>query len=166
MKIAIISDTHDHLINIKKALEIIKQENIPHLIHLGDVCAPFVLKEIASRFLGQIHLTFGNVDGDKWRMTELSKTELTNVKIYGERGEIVLENKKIAFTHFPFFGEALASTEKYDIAFYGHTHKKDKRKIKKTILLNPGTLAGYSSDSASFIIYNLDTDQIEFKTLS
>ncbi len=39
MKVAIISDTHDHIENTEKAIKIFKQEKISSIIHCGNFCA-------------------------------------------------------------------------------------------------------------------------------
>jgi len=44
MKIGIISDTHDDIDNIKKAVKIFKDKGIKTVIHLGDIVAPPAIK--------------------------------------------------------------------------------------------------------------------------
>ena len=44
MKIAVISDSHDHKNNILKAVSIINEREVDALIHCGDYVAPFVRK--------------------------------------------------------------------------------------------------------------------------
>ena len=65
MKIAVISDSHDHIDNLRKAIKIIKTENIDYTIHCGDFCAPFIIKEL-STLEHEVFGVFGNVDGDKY----------------------------------------------------------------------------------------------------
>ena len=158
-KIAIISDSHDNLANIYKMLDYLKKEKIKIMIHCGDVCAPSVMKEIADKFDGEIHLVFGNVDGDQEKMKELAEG-LNNLTIYGQVGELDLDGKKIAWCHFPWQAERLAESSKYDLVFYGHDHKPWEKKIGKTVLRNPGTLAGLFA-KATFAVYNTETDKAE-----
>jgi len=163
MKIAIISDTHDNVPNLEKALSWIKSQDIFVIIHCGDICAPSILtKVIVPNFSGKIHLVCGNV-GDRQLLEEAVKT-LENVKFYGDRGEIELEKKKIAFCHKPEEAEKLAETRKYDLVFYGHTHQPWVQIIGKTRLANPGNLAGMFY-KATFAIYNSETDKLELKIL-
>lgn len=168
MKIAILSDSHDNIANLHKALDYLKKEGIKNIIHCGDVCAPSTLKELSEKFEGKINVIFGNVDGDHFRSTRLADTELKNVLLYGEMGEMELDGKKIAFTHFPKFARGLAMTGDFDIVFYGHTHEPWEEKIglenKKVQLVNPGTLAGMFT-KATFAIYNTKTGNLELKIL-
>jgi putative phosphoesterase len=164
MKIAIISDSHDNMANLKKAMDWIKKEEIEVVIHCGDVCAPATLREILQEFSGKFHLVFGNVDGDRFGMAKIAFKEFPGLKIWGELGELEIDGKKIAFTHFPRFAQGLAAEQQYDIIFYGHDHKPWEKKIGKTRLVNPGNLAGLFY-KASFAVYDTKTDKLELKIL-
>ncbi|MFA5052201.1 MAG: YfcE family phosphodiesterase [Patescibacteria group bacterium] len=165
MKIAIVSDSHDNLPNIEKALEFISSQRIAALIHCGDVCAPATLKFIAEHFSGQIHLCFGNVDGDKYNMTRMAFEDFHNVKIHGEVGEIVLGGKKLAFVHYPYAAKGLAAEGKYDLVFYGHDHKPWEEMIGKTKIVNPGNLANIFY-TPTFAIFDTEAGKLELKILA
>ena len=172
MKIAIFSDSHDNVPNLKKALDYINKEKIGVLIHCGDLAAPSMLSEvIAPNFTGEIHMVFGNV-GDPDLLIKTAK-KYKNVKIRGNRGEIDAGGKKIAFCHLPQDAKELAETGVFNIVFYGHTHrpwtenlrlKTEDGKQKVVRLVNPGTLAGLFS-KATFAVYNTSTDKLELKIL-
>jgi len=157
MLIAIISDSHDNLPNIYKALDYFKQQGITTLIHCGDVCAPGVMREIAQKFGGRVHLVFGNVDGDREKMKELAK-DLPNLTIHGEQGEVTIDGKKIGFIHYPREAEAMAATGRYDAVFYGHDHKPWEKQLGRTTLRNPGTLAGLFA-KPTFATYDTATNK-------
>jgi hypothetical protein len=164
MKIAIFSDTHDNLENIKRALEIVKEDEIDILIHCGDICAPYTLLFLGENFKGEIHYCFGNVDGDRFLMLQETKD---NPKIHHHGqvlGELEINKRKIAFQHYPQIARVLAKTQKYDAVFYGHDHKKHQEKIKKTLLVNPGNLCNIKYPP-SFAIYHLKSNKIEFINL-
>lgn len=177
MRIAIISDSHDNLTNIYKAIEWMNKNGISEIIHCGDVCAPGALREIANNFKGKIHLVYGNVDGDHEGMEALTG-ESKNIKIYGETGELEIGNLKleiskpkkkedkikIAFTHFPWTAKKLAETGKYRYVFYGHTHKPWEEHVGNCKLINPGTLAGMFY-KATFATLNTNTGKLELKLL-
>lgn len=164
MKFAIISDTHDNLANFKKAVAFMRKNRIKIGIHCGDITAPATLKETLQDFKGKFHIVFGNVDGDRFRITKLSFESLPQIKVWGELGELEIGGKKIAFLHNPEFAKGLASTQKYDLVFYGHTHKPWEEKIGRTRLVNPGNLAGLFY-KATFAVYNTKTGKLELKIL-
>jgi len=161
MKIAIISDSHDNITNIYKFLDYAKKQNVEMIIHCGDVCAPSVLKELGEKFLGQIHIVYGNVDGDKDMMEKIAKG-FDYVTIHGIVGEIKVDDKKIAFTHYPDKGRELAESGKYNYVFYGHNHKPWQELVGNTQLINPGTLAGLFA-KATFALW--DTNEREPKLI-
>ncbi|OGY43043.1 MAG: hypothetical protein A2729_05670 [Candidatus Buchananbacteria bacterium RIFCSPHIGHO2_01_FULL_39_14] len=158
-KIAVISDSHDNLVNIYRALSFIKKQKIKTIIHCGDVCAPAVLEEIAKKFKGKIHLVFGNVDGDQ-KMMKAVATKFKNIIIHGQTGQLEFGGRTVVFTHYPWLAQKLAQSQKYDALFYGHDHRVWEKKIGKTVLRNPGTLAGLFA-RATFAIYDPKTDKAE-----
>lgn len=163
MKIAIISDSHDNLATLEKALTWLNKEEIKTVIHCGDVCAPGTLKEMSRLFPGEIHLVFGNVDGDPYSMLKAKeKGELPNVVFHGDAGELNAGGKKLAFCHKPLPAQGLAASGKYDLVFYGHTHQPGEEKVGNCRIINPGTLAGMFS-KATFAIYDTETDLLELK---
>ena len=46
MKIAVMSDSHDHLIPLRAALTRAKEAGAEVVIHCGDLIAPFVIAEL------------------------------------------------------------------------------------------------------------------------
>jgi len=163
MKIAIVSDSHDNLATLEKAFSYLNKEGIKTVVHCGDVCAPGTLKEISHLFPGEIHLVFGNVDGDQYSMLKAREEgKLPNVKFYGDSGELDIDGRRIAFCHKPLPAQGLAASGKYDLVFYGHTHQPGEEKVGNCRVVNPGTLAGMFS-KATFAIYDTETDLLELK---
>ncbi|MBU1164822.1 metallophosphoesterase [Patescibacteria group bacterium] len=152
MKIAIISDSHDNITNIYKFLDYAKKQNVEMIIHCGDVCAPSVLKELGDKFGGQIHLVYGNVDGDKVMMEKIAQS-FNHFTIHGEIGKVDVDGKKIVLTHFLETARELAETGKYNYVFYGHNHKPWQELVGNTQLINPGTLAGLFA-KATFALWD------------
>lgn len=163
MKIAIISDTHDNVPNLEKALFWMNNNGIEQIIHCGDLCAPAILiKVLAPGFSGPIHMVFGNVE-DRETVSEMTK-KIDQVKHYGDLGEVEIDGKKIGFIHFPNEAKKLAQSRKYDLVFYGHNHTPWEERVGATRLVNPGTLAGLFN-KATFAIYDTKTDKLELKIL-
>jgi len=164
MKIAVFSDTHDNKENLKKALSFLKKEEIKILIHCGDVAGLDTLEYLLENFEGKIFLVLGNVDRDYQLKEKIRENERKNLKVFSDFGEIDLENKRLAFSHFPERAEELAKTGKYNIVFFGHLHYPEEKKIKKTKLVNPGNLANLYF-KPTFLIYDLSNDKLELKFL-
>ena len=165
MKIAIISDSHDNIPNIDKMLAFVKKEKIKIMLHCGDVCAPGVMKYIAEKFKNDIFHVYGNADGDHEKMEEFSKKH-KNWHLLGETGnpKIMGVKERIGMTHYPWQSKEMANTGKYDIIFYGHSHKPWDEIIGNARVLNPGTLAGLFQ-KATFAVWDTESGDIELKIL-
>lgn len=141
MIVAVMSDSHDNIWNLRKAKEFIKQEGAGMIIHCGDFVAPFVLKELDEAGI-PVHCVFGNNDGDQYLITKLSMTTLSNITLHGLVGEVDINGFNIGFTHQGIVGEGLASGGNYKMVCFGHSHEYLLKNIGSTILLNPGEIMG------------------------
>lgn len=164
MKIAIISDIHDHIGNLDKALRLIHQHRCGYLLALGDYCAPFTVMRLTEVNL-PTSAVFGNNDGDQAGIILSSSNKIDFSPLNQEFKEVKLAGGKIAFCHYPKLAYLIAKSGDYDVVFYGHTHIKDLQDINNTILCNPGAICGIVAGKvakASFAIFETDNKQLEF----
>ncbi len=151
MIIGIISDTHDNMVQIRKAVELFRERRVEHVIHAGDFTSPFtfrVLKELACGFTG----IFGNNDGDKLLLHEISEG-----RVYNQPHTFELDGKKIVVIHEHHIAEALADSGHYDLVVYGHTHKPEIRKTGKTLIVNPGEAGSWLYGKSTVAIADLSS---------
>ena len=161
MKIAIISDTHDHIPNIKKAVEVMKGRDVGLVIHAGDFCSPFAVLPFKGLNLVGV---FGNNDGDVYRiMDKFSDIGATHA---GEFLDLKEDALRFAVYHGTQSGitEALVKCGTYDVVISGHTHEKVLRKEGKTTFINPGSAHGFDKE-ATFVIFDTATREAEFITI-
>lgn len=163
MLIGLMSDTHDCLPMVEKAVEKLNEQEVALVLHAGDYVAPFVVprfRDLKAKLIG----VFGNNDGDrellKKRFSENEKMEL-----HGNFAEIYVGSVKIALLHG---GEeellkALIDTQGFDIVVYGHTHKVEVYRKGKTLVVNPGEVCGYITGKSTIAL--LDTEKLEVKTI-
>ncbi len=141
MIIAVMSDSHDNIWNLRKALDVIRAEKSEMLIHCGDFVAPFMIKELAATDI-PVHGVFGNNDGDQYRLTKLSVTTFKNITFHDPVGQVDIDGYHIGFTHYEEIAEGLAATGKYNLVCYGHSHTYVVHKTDHTQILNPGEIMG------------------------
>jgi len=174
MKIAIISDTHDNLANFLKVINWLNNEKIQLLLHCGDVCNQDTLNESRKSFNGEINPPLLE---KKWGVKFVMGDKELHSENFPEIQEIEINNKKIAFTHLPKKGKELAESGKYNLVFYGHTHKPwftrlsfskenfgGEEKIGDCRLVNPGEAAGIFY-KPTFAVYDTETNNLELKIL-
>jgi len=150
VKFAIVSDTHDNINNFKKAIGWLNKEKIKLILHCGDICSQETIDEAVKNFKGDIKFVRGNGD-----------FELNNVL---EKMEVELGGKRIFFNHYPDIAKKMAESGKYDLVFYGHTHRPWVEEMVSCKLANPGELAGQRF-KPTFAIYDTKTDKLELKIL-
>ena len=87
-------------------------------------------------------------------------------------GGIAAEGKKIGIVHFPGEAKKMAQSGKFDLVFYGHTHRPWDEKVPVLSgaegdgchMINPGELAGQFY-KPTFAIYDTETGKLELKIL-
>lgn len=164
MKIAILSDIHDHVNNLQKVLEMSEFQATEAMLCCGDLCSPFILKLFGQGYSRPIHIALGNNDGDVAAFINVSK-DYPNINIHGDyfRGE--LAGKSFAMNHYPEKARILVENGGFDVVCYGHNHNLSSNEtINNTLFINPGTLMGFHGGSlktipATFLI--LDTETLE-----
>jgi len=168
MKIAIVSDTHGNVANFGKAVQWIKKQNIKTIFHCGDIGSPESFEESFEGFEGEFFGVLGNMDRDYKILIE-EYNRIFGVKVREHIFEAEVASKRVAVTHFPTEAKKLAQSGKFDLVFYGHTHRAWEEKIslpsgKQCYMINPGELAGHFY-KPTFAVYDTDTDKLELKIL-
>jgi uncharacterized protein len=159
MLIGIMSDTHDNIPLVRRAIEIFNERRVGYVIHAGDYTSPFTLKlfqELRCEYVG----IFGNNDGDK-----LLLQERAGGKIRNQPHIFTLKDRKIVVMHEHYVVEALADSGHYDLVIYGHTHKADVRKVRDTLVVNPGEVSTYLYGQSTVALVDLETLQAEIVEL-
>lgn len=143
MKIGVISDTHDDINNVQKAIKIFKEEKVSLIIHAGDFIFPGVIDEFKKlkdelpsiRIIGVL----GNNDGEKLGL--LKKFMDMGGELEGEFADREIESLRFGIYHGTSekLREAAIKSGIYDVFIHGHTHKRREDKIGQTLVLNPGT---------------------------
>ncbi|MDO8424721.1 MAG: metallophosphoesterase, partial [bacterium] len=97
MKIAIASDIHDNLPNLKKFLDFVRKERIKFLILCGDTgLDEETLKFLSDNFKGKVFLVPGNMDRPA-PMAKKPEKQNTAIKIFETVGKTTISGLKIAF---------------------------------------------------------------------
>jgi putative phosphoesterase len=159
MLIGIMSDTHDNLILVKKAIELFNSRKVGYVIHAGDYTSPFTLKlfkELKCKYVG----IFGNNDGDKLLLLERAEGNIRNQPYI-----FTLNDRKIVVMHEHNVADALADSGHFDLVVYGHTHKPDVRKVKNTLVVNPGEVSSWLYGKSTVALADLNKMEAEIVEL-
>jgi putative phosphoesterase len=168
MKIAVVSDVHDHIRNLQEAVKKIKKAKCGAIILCGDLGSPFTAEILGAAKI-PIYAAWGNADHDYWALAKKAGENLISTPPEQDFGEVVLGGKKIAYCHFPGLARKLSETKYYDAVFHGHTHRTYIKKAGDCILANPGAISGVVGGKrglASYMVFDtkegfLETVKIE-----
>lgn len=140
-KIALLSDSHDREDRLQAALTAAVEAGATHLIHAGDLCAPFIIAQIAEAFSGPIHIVFGNNDGDG-RLCAQVAAKFDHVTLHGPYFEGELGGVRCAAIHYPEPALRIAQSGQLDLVVYGHDHTAHHSVHGNCHLVNPGEIMG------------------------
>lgn len=157
MLIGIISDSHENMIMIEKAVELFNSKNVQLVLHAGDIISPITysrFNKLKSKFIA----VFGNNDGEK----KMLKEKFKNIgDIYENNYSCEIQGHNIIMMHEPYNLEKLIDSQKYDVIIYGHTHIPEIRKSGKTLVLNPGECGGWLTGNSTVALLYLDNKEAE-----
>ncbi len=155
MHIAILSDTHGRLAPVERALAILKDRDIAHVLHCGDVDDAALVPHLPRG----THFVWGNCDADRGGIEHaVSAIDGTH---HGPWGHLEVAGKSIAFVH----GDDrrllhdLETANAHDYLFYGHTHIAREHRVGRTRVINPGAM--HRATPKTFVILNVETGEIE-----
>lgn len=156
MKIALVSDTHDHLENMELLFKQLADCDV--LIHCGDHCAPFVFSRFAEHDIEQHHITGNNLGDPFYSQSICEKHE--HMHFYRIYAELELDSQRIAVIHYPEPAKRIAQSGEFDVVCFGHTHEASQEQIDECTLINPGAVMG-NKHPAQFVIFDTQTNEFE-----
>lgn len=158
MKIMVLSDLHNDVEALEKALEIYRREGYQKLYLLGDIIEDCVL--VLNPLKRMITAVKGNCDS--YAEEELAEFSLPYINYDYEFERTFL------LTHGHYYNE-YNCPDLHDVILMGHSHCSEIRKdFSDTIIANPGSLSrprdGHRSymkiDEEGIFIYDIDSSQI------
>ena len=162
--IGIISDSHDNLGAIRKAVEFFNDNEVKAVLHAGDLVSPFTAR-VFEKLKSKLYVVFGNNDGDKVMLTK--SFEDIGATVCGDFGELTVDSLHIALLHGTneALVKALAKSEDFDVIIRGHTHDPGIKVIKGTLLINPGECCGWVTGKSTVGILELPSKKFELSDL-
>jgi uncharacterized protein len=157
MLIGAVSDSHDNLTQIDKAVQQLNQKSVGLVLHAGDYVSPFTIahfKKLDCNFIG----VFGNNDGDHNLLT-IRFHETSNCIIRDRFTQVTIQGYRIGLLH----GDetellnTLIDTGYFNAVIHGHSHNRSIEQKGKTLVVNPGELCGYLTSKATLAL--LDTEK-------
>lgn len=162
MLVGILSDIHDNLIALRKALSQLQEADV--LLICGDLCSPFIVNELGKGFTKDTHIVFGNNDGDLFRITKNSQT-FPHIQLHGEMAELELDGCRFGLNHYDTIGRVFADSGRYDVVCFGHNHQFEISQVQNTVVVNPGEILGGLTGTSSYVTFNTNSREAVRHTL-
>lgn len=164
MRIGIFADSHDHLANIRLAVERFNAEEVEVVLFAGDIVSTIAvppLKRLRCRVIG----CFGDNEGNKIGLRsgfslvgEISEAPVRYVANDGTRFVIVHMKRQL---------RGLPADEEFDIQIVGHTHKpRIEREENGKMLINPGETSGWSFGRPTIAVLETTTREVRLIDLA
>jgi len=163
MLIGILSDTHDNLPMVERAVARLNGLSPDLVLHAGDFVSPFVIPRLAALSCPCIGV-FGNNDGDRALLAARAR-ESGNVELRGCFTVRHADGRSIALIHGhepDALGE-IAGAGIFDVVVHGHNHRPSISERGGTLVVNPGEVCGYLTGKGTIAV--LETGRLEAKIL-
>ena len=140
MHIGIFADAHDHLANIRLAVDRFNAENVELVVFAGDFVSTIAVPPL-RRLRAPVVACFGDNEGNKVGLVGgfrlIGKLAEPPVRFTADDGtRFVLAHMRRQIPE---------SEEEFDVAVFGHTHKpRVERDRAGRLLINPGETSGWS----------------------
>jgi len=161
MRVGIVSDSHDNVDLVERAVEHFAAEGVDAVIHCGDFVAPFAATPFDRDWA--FHAVRGNNDGE-WNLQSAVDEFGT---YHGELAELTLDGAELAVYHgtsLPIV-EALVDSGTYDYVCHGHTHQR-RHDAGDTVQINPGGVAiPPAPDPLHVAVLDTETGDVAFERI-
>jgi uncharacterized protein len=161
MLVGLFADTHDHLANIRQAVERFNEAQCELVLFAGDLVSTFAvppLRRLKCPFVG----CFGDNEGNKVGL-------MAGFSFVGQMGEPPVRYTAADGTRFILCHmqrQLRGQPDDWDIAVFGHTHKpKILRDEQGRLLINPGETSGWTFNQPTIALLDTAARHVELISL-
>jgi putative phosphoesterase len=162
MRVGVVSDTHNHLKNVARIVELFNDAGVDRVIHTGDITQAKTL-DVLAHLNAPLFGVFGN--NDKERDSLDAAITRHGFSIFESPYSTVWHDREIIVVHDPLELDQHLD-EKHHLALHGHTHRyRLELWGHQTTIFNPGECAGHQRGFNAIGIVNLadlSTELIKF----
>jgi hypothetical protein len=140
VRIGVVSDTHNHLPNVARIVELLNRAGVERVVHTGDITQAKTL-EVLARLDAPLHGVFGNNDVGERAALEAAAARFS-MTLCDPPLELVWAELRIIVVHDPRDLER-AQRPEHQVAVHGHTHRRTILRSAGRLVFNPGECAGH-----------------------
>ncbi len=161
MRIGVVSDTHNHLRNVERIVELFHAAGVEQVIHTGDITQPKTLAALSALRVPLCGV-YGNNDLERAGLEHAAR--VYGMTLRDPPFELVLASRRIVVVHDPRDLARLAAGS-YDVALHGHVHRRVIERTAGRLVFNPGECAGHlpGHNAVGVVdLTSLDTEILRF----
>jgi putative phosphoesterase len=139
MKIGIVSDTHNHLSNVARIVELFNAAGVDRVVHTGDITQAKTL-DVFARLDAPLFGVWGNNDVERDALDVACAEH--RMEFHHGPLELAWCERRILVVHDPreLAPERLRGR---DVALHGHDHRHTIEVREGALVINPGECAGH-----------------------
>jgi uncharacterized protein len=155
VRIGVVSDTHNHLPNVRRIVEILNAARVERVVHTGDITQAKTLDVLAG-LCAPLHGVFGNNDLER---DALAAAIARHGFQFAEPPlHLTWAGRRLMVLHDPsqFDGGA-----EWEVVLHGHTHRLTLERSDGRLVFNPGECAGHLPGHNRVGVVDLATLEVE-----
>lgn len=153
MRIGVVSDTHNHLSNTSRIVELFNEARVDRVVHTGDITQAKTLHVLAALDAPLVGV-YGNNDLERENLE--SACEELDMDFVDPPLHFEWENRRVVVVHDPedLAPELLSGCA---VALHGHDHWQNIERRQGALVFNPGECAGHMQGRNSVGVLDLTT---------
>lgn len=161
MLVGVFADSHDHLDNLRRIVDLFNEARCDVVLFAGDLVSTFAvppLRKLNCPILG----CFGDNEGNKPGL-------LAGFKIIGQLREAPAaytldDGTRVVIVHMQ--RQLRGYADPFDAAIMGHTHKPSvHRDDEGRLWINPGETSGWTYGKPSVALWNTESGHVEHRRI-
>ncbi len=156
MRVGVISDTHNHLPNVARIVELLNAARIDAVVHTGDITRAATL-EALSRIRAPLVAVLGNND-ERDGLCEVAPH--LGARVAEGPLELAWAGRRIVVVHDPRDLD-WARRPEHELALHGHDHRYRLERSDGCTIFNPGESAGHLPGRSAVGVVDLETLAVE-----
>ena len=155
MKIGVVSDTHNNLVNVREIVRLFNAAGVDRVVHTGDITKAKTLDVLAG-LDAPLYGVYGNNDVER---ESLDASAARHGFVFRDPPlDLDWADQRIVVVHDP--RDLLQpNMDRHNLALHGHTHMARCEREKGLLVFNPGECAGHMKGYNAVGVVDLATLQ-------
>ncbi|MCG8590768.1 MAG: YfcE family phosphodiesterase [Proteobacteria bacterium] len=152
MRIGVVSDTHNHLRNVERIVELFNAAGVDRVVHTGDITQARTLA-VLGRLQAPLVGVYGNNDVEREALATAAADQ--GFQLAEPPLELSWHGRQIVVVHDPRELDGALRPE-HQVALHGHTHLRVEERSNGRLVFNPGECAGHLTGHNAIGVLDLE----------